>query len=102
MTQLTLFADFSASRTTAADKIELDTLSRLATLIQEGRAQMKAQSPRRSRPIQSIGDLAQSVLRRHDLVARRRAAANNPAPSTVTRLPVVSVKHTPAHVQVAS
>lgn len=108
MTQLTLFADLNASRPVTADTMELNTLSslatlsNLATLIRDGRARMEAQSPRRGRPIQSIGDLAQSVLLRHDVVARRRAAANTPAPRTLSRLPVVSVQHAPAYVQVAS
>ena len=108
MTQLTLFSDLTASHPSGVSKPELDTLSRLATLVRDGQAQMKAQSQRRSRPIQSIGDLAQSVLLRHDLVARRRAAAASPASvvavsqPTVTRLPVVAVEHVPAPVQVAS
>ncbi len=92
MTQLTLFSDLTASCTGDTHKTELDTLSKLATLIRDGRTQMKAQSQRRSRPIQSIGDLAQSVLLRHDLVARRRTAADRPAQPTVTRLPVVAVQ----------
>ncbi|SMP71578.1 hypothetical protein SAMN06265222_11477 [Neorhodopirellula lusitana] len=53
---------------------EQDTLMKLAGLIREGRDQMEAQNRRRTRPVQSIGDLAQLVLERHDLVARRRAA----------------------------
>lgn len=92
MTQLPLFSDLTASCTGNTHSTELDTLSRLATLIRDGRTQMKAQSQRRSRPIQSIGDLAQSVLLRHDLVARRRAAGNHPAQPAVTRLPVVAVQ----------
>jgi len=52
-------------------------LMQLAELIRQGREQMQAQARRRSRPVQSIGDLAQAVLLRHDLVARRRARTNS-------------------------
>ncbi|MBB3207799.1 hypothetical protein FHS27_003626 [Rhodopirellula rubra] len=148
MTQLTLFSDLTASpvpvspsissssgqsvapkdcssaaadapRATESKSGEQDTLLKLATLIRDGRAQMEAQSRVRSRPIQSIGDLAQSVLLRHDLVARRRAAASasnhsadrvcEEVASTVaassaaaTRVPVVGLAQTPAQVHVAS
>ncbi len=95
MTQLTLFSDLSHSATANPDHTDLDTLARLAILIRDGRAQSQAQAQRRHRPIQSIGNLAQSVLLRHDLVARRRAAA-------VTRLPMVELEISPAPVQVAT
>ncbi|EMI54346.1 hypothetical protein RSSM_04225 [Rhodopirellula sallentina SM41] len=74
---------------------------RLAQLIRNGRDQMEAQSRVRSRPVQSIGDLAQAVLLRHDLVARRRAAAAQ-ATVTATRVPTVGLAQTPAEVHVAS
>lgn len=46
----------------------------LAELVRQGRQQMLDRS-RSPQEIHRIGDLAQSVLRRHDLVAQRRAAA---------------------------
>ncbi|TWT66097.1 hypothetical protein [Allorhodopirellula solitaria] len=98
MTQLTLFSDLSPAAATDTDPTELDTLSKLASLIRQGRTRMQTQSQQRSRPIQSIGDLAQSVLLRHDLVARRRAAAENP----VSRLPATGAERSSAHVQVAT
>ena len=55
-------------------KSDQDTLLKLAGLIRQGREQMEMQARRRSRPVQSIGELAQAVLERHDLVARRREA----------------------------
>lgn len=92
MTQLSLFADLALNSATAAVVVPIppssaaqksgtakapqqDTLMKLAELIRQGRDQMEAQSRRRNRPVQSIGDLAQAVLMRHDLVARRRAAS---------------------------
>ncbi|MCM2372220.1 hypothetical protein [Aporhodopirellula aestuarii] len=139
MTQLTLFSDLTTSLAPAAPvvapvvaptssaaeapqtggekKSEQDTLLKLATLIRDGRAQIEAQSRSRSRPVQSIGDLAQSVLLRHDLVARRRAvAAENRAAAVrdevactvaapnaaATRVPAVGLVQTPAQVHVAS
>ncbi|PHQ33575.1 hypothetical protein [Rhodopirellula bahusiensis] len=56
-----------------------NTLLALAALIREGREQIEAQRASTERPIQRIGDLAQAVLRRHDLVARRRAASQQKA-----------------------
>ncbi|WP_236621241.1 hypothetical protein [Rhodopirellula sallentina] len=123
MTQLTLFSDLAtsiaptapqsaientaspeatnASPTSQPKNGEQDTLLRLAQLIRNGRDQMEAQSRVRSRPVQSIGDLAQAVLLRHDLVARRRAAAAQ-ATVTATRVPTVGLAQTPAEVHVAS
>jgi len=136
MTQMTLFSDLTtltdvtpslvvpvvtpaASGSKESRKNERDTLSRLAELIRDGRAAAVAQSQARSRPIQSIGELAQSVLLRHDLVARRRAAraqaadrtaagrvaaqtSQTPVTATKTRVPVVGLAQTPAQVHVAS
>lgn len=76
----------SVPSTSAVKASEPDTLLKLAALIREGRDQLEAQSRRRSRPVQSIGELAQSVLRRHDLVASRRAASQQVAnPQVVSR-----------------
>lgn len=55
------------------------TLLALAELIRQGRQQLEAERADTSRPIQRIGDLAQAVLQRHDLVARRRAASQQKA-----------------------
>lgn len=65
----------AASKSNGSD----NTLLALAELIREGREQLKAQQASTERPIQRIGDLAQAVLRRHDLVARRRAASQQKA-----------------------
>lgn len=92
MTQLTLFTDLAPStvpvvvskaespkKNEARSNVsgESGSLLQLAELIRQGRNQMEAQARRRSRPVQSIGDLAQAVLLRHDLVARRRARTNS-------------------------
>lgn len=53
---------------------ETTSLKELAELIRQGREQLQGQR-RRENTIQPIGQLAQQVLWRHDLVARRRAAA---------------------------
>ncbi|TWT92596.1 hypothetical protein [Neorhodopirellula pilleata] len=82
MTQLTLFADLTPGAVPVPAPVvvpkadEANGLMQLAELIRQGREQMQAQARRRSRPVQSIGDLAQAVLLRHDLVARRRARTN--------------------------
>ncbi|MCC9642663.1 hypothetical protein LOC71_10280 [Rhodopirellula sp. JC740] len=55
------------------------SLLALAELIREGREQLAAHRGTTQRPIQRIGDLAQAVLHRHDLVARRRAASRQKA-----------------------
>lgn len=90
MTQLNLFADFPGFADASAphdcpvtaDPIDAvaetagqSDLMRLAGLIRQSRLRMEAETRRRSRPIQSIGDLARSVILRHDLVARRRSEA---------------------------
>jgi hypothetical protein len=131
MTQLSLFADLTNSlpanptvvvpviatknavstpKPVQVAKAEQDSLLRLAELIRDGRAQMEARTQARSRPIQSIGELAQAVLQRHDLVARRRAKAVQQAAMTeiqtgspaLTCLPVVGLAQTPSQVHVAS
>jgi hypothetical protein len=56
-----------------------NSLLALAELIRQGREQLESQRASTERPIQRIGDLAQAVLRRHDLVARRRAASQQKA-----------------------
>lgn len=79
---------------------------KLAELIRHGREQMETQSRRRSRPVQSIGDLAQAVLKRHDLVAQRRAASLQAASQHAASLRDTSgqanLADTPSEVHVAS
>ncbi|EMB16768.1 MULTISPECIES: hypothetical protein [Rhodopirellula] len=88
MTQLSLFDAIapvspviaSVSATAAPKSNGSDnSLLALAELIREGREQLESQRASTERPIQRIGDLAQAVLRRHDLVARRRAASQQKA-----------------------
>ena len=95
MTQLNLFdTTFSAavvlpSRPESTNRSEAPagaerqrddhSLRQLAELIRQGREQLQGQRGR-ERAIQPIGQLAQEVLRRHDLVSRRRAAADQLAP----------------------
>lgn len=103
----------------AAAQVEEDTLLKLAVLIRDARAAAQAQSRLRSRPVQSIGDLAQSVLMRHDLVARRRDAArrdaagqdaaetsgrasDSAAVQPATQMAAAGLAHTPTQVHVAS
>ncbi|EGF27805.1 hypothetical protein [Rhodopirellula baltica] len=74
-TQSSVMPIIAASKSNGSD----NTLLALAELIREGREQLKAQRASTERPIQRIGDLAQAVLRRHDLVARRRAASQQKA-----------------------
>ena len=57
----------------ARDSASRDLVA-LAEQIREGQNQMAANQRAEDR-VSRIGDLAQAVLRRHDLVARRRAAA---------------------------
>lgn len=122
MTQLTLFSDQTITPSTATPAVstnrsstgQRDSLLKLAQRVRDGRAAAQAQARLRSRPIQSIGDLAQSVLIRHDLVARRRAAANEQAAGAIadatavasqaasTRVPAIGLAQTPAQVHVAS
>ena len=134
MTQLTLFADLApgvvlvpspvvvpqaqkgdstTSRLITSSESEATSsdskgLMQLAELIRQGREQMQAQARRRSRPVQSIGDLAQAVLLRHDLVARRRARSNSrgTASSPLTGAGIASrqadLADTPSEVHVAS
>lgn len=86
MTQLNLF-DTESPVTPASSRQQhsggQDSLLVLAELIRQGRDQIEAQARRRGQPIQQIGDLAQAVLYRHDLVAHRRAAAVNAAATSV-------------------
>ncbi|WDQ16921.1 hypothetical protein [Rhodopirellula sp. P2] len=92
MTQLSLFDAIAptspviasvsvtaAPKTKGANNGSESTLLALAELIRQGREQLEAQRSSTERPIQRIGDLAQAVLRRHDLVARRRAASQQKA-----------------------
>ncbi|MEM6364827.1 MAG: hypothetical protein AAF745_10395 [Planctomycetota bacterium] len=72
MTQLSLFEtagiDQSAIR---IDQSRCDDLLKLAELVRQGRDRIRKSLPATA-PAACIGDLAQSVLRRHDLVAQRR------------------------------
>lgn len=75
MTQLSLFDHLSPSPVAASTNVDLIAL---AHKIRAGREQLAARDRRENR-ISRIGDLARSVLVRHDLVARRRAERQNQA-----------------------